>query len=195
MQSNSKLKMQLILSILFITMTILGYYKDFSYMWEYCFLSGITVGIIYLLSFIFSTFFHKNFPEWIHFACMVNILIILVATILMQLSLDGAFWFIHIINPCLLFIFWLISSDHSKIKKLTFVVTPLIFPLSYIGISFIRYQLTGLCAFPADMILVGWGTPWIPLLIILGLSIVIIVFSIGLHYLNCYLHKLLHLKK
>lgn len=42
-----------VLGILFITTTISGYYKDISYMSEYCFISGIIVGLILICSFIY----------------------------------------------------------------------------------------------------------------------------------------------
>lgn len=42
---------ELVLSILFIISVILGYYKDVSHMSEYCFISGILVGVIFFVSF------------------------------------------------------------------------------------------------------------------------------------------------
>ncbi len=44
----------LALSILFILSVILGYYKDFSHMSEYCFISGLLVGIIFFISYLYQ---------------------------------------------------------------------------------------------------------------------------------------------
>lgn len=46
----------LALSVLFISTAILGYYKDVSHMSEYCFISGILVGII----FFYPSYGNKN---------------------------------------------------------------------------------------------------------------------------------------
>lgn len=80
----------LTLGIIFIITTILGYYKDISYMSEYCFISGIIVGIIFISSFIYYIKNKKHFPVWIYSNCMISTLIIFIATIIIKLNLDGA---------------------------------------------------------------------------------------------------------
>lgn len=48
MSKKDKIKniCNLILGMLFVLTTILGYYKDVSYMSEYCFISGITFEVV-----------------------------------------------------------------------------------------------------------------------------------------------------
>jgi len=108
----------LVLGILFMVSVIAGYYKDISYMSEYCFISGIVVGAVFLFSFFYATYGKKRLPLWVYFDCMIAIVIIFIATIAIGLNLEGAFWFIHIINPILLFVYWCVFCNHNDIHKL-----------------------------------------------------------------------------
>lgn len=132
----------LILGVLFILTTISGYYKDISYMSEYCFISGIIVGLIFIGSFICYIRKRKYFPEWIYADCVVTIMVILLATLKIKLSLEGAFWFIHVINPILLFMYWCIFCNHSKINNPSLISTKFSFSiiLYYICKSYIHYD-------------------------------------------------------
>ena len=83
----------LILGVLFISTTISGYYKDISYMSEYCFISGILVGLILIGSFICYIRKRKYFSEWIYADCVATIMVILIATLIIKLSLEGALYY------------------------------------------------------------------------------------------------------
>lgn len=183
---NKKDKIQnifnLFLGILYITTTILGYYKNITYMSEYCFISGIIIGLIFIISFIHYINKTKFLPEWIYENCVVATIIIFIATILLKLRLEGAFWFIHIINPILLFIYWLIFCNHNKVKS-QLITTNLIFPLCYILFAKIIFIITNSCPFPAELILVG--KPFhITILYLFGLGIIILILGYGLHFFN-----------
>ncbi|MBO7639481.1 MAG: hypothetical protein J6S91_10950 [Treponema sp.] len=52
----------LILGVVFLTAMILGYYKEPINMSEYCFISGMTVGLILISSFFYSLAKKKVFP-------------------------------------------------------------------------------------------------------------------------------------
>lgn len=188
MKIKAKVICELVLGILFIIMSILGYYKDISHMWEYCFLSGIMSGIIFISAFIYHLITKKHIAEWIFLACTADISLILIATMLIKLNLEGAFWFIHIINPILLLLFWFIFCDSRTIKKVWFAASTLLFPLIYIFVSFVRLKVVGLCAFPANMIL-KWTPQIIALPIILALTVIVLIYGLGLYYLNKFIHR------
>ena len=188
MKVKAKAISELVLGILFVVMTTLGYYQETSHMWEYCFLSGLTVGIVMLASFVYSLVTKKQVPAWIHLACTTDVLLIMMATIAMGLNLDGAFWFIHIINPALLLVFWFVFCDGRSIRRPQFVGITLAFPIAYLAVSFVRLKITGLCAFPADRIL-RWTPQIIALPIVLVLSIVVLLLGFGLYALNRLIHK------
>lgn len=178
----------LILGMLFISTTILGYYKHISCLSEYCFVSGMIVGLIFIISFIYYINKKKFFPEWIYANCVVAIVIILIATIILKLRLEGAFWFIHIINPVLLFLYWITFCNHNKIKNQVLIITNLVFPLCYMIFAEIIFVITNNCPFPANLILVN--NPWyIIICYLFGLSVVISLFGYILHLSNRFINK------
>lgn len=178
----------LLLGLIFILSVIVGYYKDIRYMSEYCFISGMLVGIIFILSFFYGTCKKKTLPTWLYFDCMINIFIIFIATIAIGLSLDGAFWFIHIINPLLIFCYWLIFCNHSKIKNNILILTDIVFPICYFIFSFILWKTVGICPFPANLIIINSSVGQM----FLGVGLVLFLFIVlgyAFHFLNRLVYK------
>ena len=132
----------LALSLLFVLSVILGYYKDISHMSEYCFISGLLVGITFFISYLHQQTHGKPLNFCIYLACLVDIFIIFIATVSIGLNLDGAFWFIHIINPIILLIYWFVFCDQRKMNlKGTFSVV--LFPLLYMLFAFVLFRIKG----------------------------------------------------
>ena len=172
----------LALSILFVLSVILGYYKDVSHMSEYCFISGLLVGIVFFISYLYQQKHEKALNACIYLACLVDIFIIFIATVSIGLNLDGAFWFIHIINPIILLIYWFVFCDQRIMNwKGTFSVV--LFPLLYMLFAFILFKISGNYPFPASLIFMDY-TGFIPLAIIVALAIVLWVLGCILHMLN-----------
>lgn len=178
----------LILGILFITTTISGYYKDIGYMSEYCFISGIIVGLILIGSFIYYIKNKKHFPEWIYADCVVSTIVIFIATLIIKLSLEGAFWFIHIINPMLLFVYWCIFCDHNKINDPALISTDLIFPICYLIFAQVILVMTNKCPFPANLILVG-NSWYVIICCIIGICFAFLLLGYGLHFSNRFINQ------
>lgn len=63
------------------------------------------MGLVLISSFIYYIKNGKYLPEWIYANCVVTTIIIFIAILIVKLSLKGAFWFIHVINPILLFVY------------------------------------------------------------------------------------------
>ena len=104
--------------------------------------------------------------------------LILIATIIMQLNVDEAFVFIHIVNPILILIYFFVFCDCSENKKILSVITCITFPIFYILFALCVWQSSGQCPFPASLILV-WDNVLIPIGIIFGLCALIIGLSFG----------------
>lgn len=188
MKTKVKAVCELVLGVLFIIMTILGYYNEVPHMWEYCFISGILTGVIFIFAFIYYLTTKKHIAEWIFLACTADISLILIGTLIMNLNVKGAFQFIHIFNPALLLLFWFIFCNSRNIQTARLTALTLLFPLVYLAVSFIRLKMTGLCSFPADMIL-KWTPQIIALPIVIGLSVIVLIYGFVLHYLNRMVHK------
>ena len=177
----------LFLSILFITSIILGYYKDISHMTEYCFISGMLVGIIFFISFLRQQKQDKSLPACVYLACFVDIFAIFIATIAIGLNLEVAFWFIHIINPIAIAFYWFIFCDpRSMERKGTFFVV--VFPLLYILFAFILFKISGNCPFPASLIFMDYSG-MVPLIIIIVLATILWGLGYILHMFNKLIRK------
>ena len=172
----------LALSILFIISVILGYYKDFSCMSEYCFISGLLVGITFFISYLHQQKHEKPLNACIYLACMVDIFIIFIATVSIGLNLDGAFWFIHIINPIILVIYWFVFCD-QRIMNWKGTLSVVLFPLLYMLFAFVLFKISGSCPFPASLIFMDY-TGLIPLVILVVLAIILWVLGYIHHMLN-----------
>lgn len=177
----------LILSILFILSVILGYYKDVSHMSEYCFISGLLVGITFFISYLHQQKYEKPLNACIYLACMVDIFIIFIATVSIGLNLDGAFWFIHIINPIILVIYWFVFCD-QRIMNWKGTLSVVLFPLLYMLFAFVLFKISGSCPFPASLIFMDY-TGLIPLVILVVLAIILWVLGYILHMLNKFIRR------
>jgi len=173
----------LILGILFIVTVIWGYYTDISYMGEYCFISGMLVGIFFLISFFHYIMTRKELSVLWYFNCMLPILIILIVTLAIGLNVEGAFIFIHIINPIVLFAYWCVFCNHCEIKNPLRIATVVIFPICYFVLAFVLWKTLGKCPFPANLILVDNSLGMV-LLSVGCVVVLLLVLGYVLHFLN-----------
>ncbi len=172
----------LILSILFVLSVILGYYKDISHMSEYCFISGLLVGVTFFISYLHQHKNGKTLNACIYLACMVDIFVIFIATVTIGLNLNGAFWFIHIINPIVLLVYWFIFCDQG-IMKWKGTLSVVVFPLLYMLFAFVLFKMSGSCPFPASLIFMDYSG-FIPLVILVVLAFILWVLGYIFYVLN-----------
>lgn len=172
----------LAISILFILSVILGYYKHLSHMSEYCFISGLLVGITFIISYLYQQKCEKPLNACIYLACVVDIFVIFIATVSIGLNLDGAFWFIHIINPIILMIYWFVFCD-QRIMNWKGSLSVVVFPLLYMLFAYVLFKISGSCPFPASLIFMDY-TGFIPVAILVVLAIILWVLGYILHMLN-----------
>lgn len=188
MKEKLRLAFEPALGLLLIASVILGYYKDVSYMSEYCFLSGLTAGLVFIGSFVYRLKTKRSPSVWLYFCCAVNIGIILVVTLAMGLSLEGAFIFIHIVNPILLLAYWLVFCNYVDKQAPVLVLTDCVFPLCYIVFAFTLWKASGSCPFPANLILVG-NAPWQVWAGIAGVIAAFILLGYLMYFINIFVHR------
>lgn len=177
----------LTLSILFVASSILGYANDISHMSEYCFISGMVVGIIFFASFLRQQKQDMALPVCVYLACFIDIFVIFIATVAIGLNLEGAFWFIHIINPIVIAFYWFIFCDQRSMNwKGTFSVV--VYPLLYMLFAFILFKISGKCPFPASLIFMDYSGI-VPLIIIIVLGTILWGLGYILHMLNKLIRK------
>lgn len=178
----------LALSVLFISSVILGYCKDVSHMSEYCFISGMLVGITFCVSFFKQQKNGEPLKPCIYLACLVDVCVIFIATVAIGLNLEGAFWFIHIINPIVIAVYWFLFCDQRTMNwKGTFSV--LVFPLIYMIFAFFLFMINGSCPFPASLIFMDYSG-FVPLVILFALAVILWALGYILHMFN----KLIRIK-
>ena len=113
---------------------------------------------------------------------MVDIFVIFIATVSIGLNLDGAFWFIHIINPIILMIYWFVFCD-QRIMNWKGSLSVVIFPLLYMLFAYVLFKISGSCPFPASLIFMDY-TGFIPVAILVVLAIILWLLGYILHMLN-----------
>ncbi len=150
---------------------------------NYCCVSGIVLGAAYITSFIYHRSTGKFLPAWLYADCSVSSMIIFIATLVMHLELYGAFIFIHIVDPMLMFAYWAFFCDHREMKSHLPVLTVAIFPVIYTVLAKIILMITGNCPFPASLILVG-RTPALSAGIMLAVYLLFIAMGYGYHFAN-----------
>ena len=188
----------LALGLLYIATTVWGYsiafpMKEYIHLAEWCCISGLLGGTFYLFAFIYEFVTKKRLNAIFYLNTAVVLSLILIATIIMQLNVDEAFVFIHIVNPILILIYFFVFCDCSENKKILSVITCITFPIFYILFALCVWQSSGQCPFPASLILV-WDNVLIPIGIIFGLCALIIGLSFGFFYLNRLIRKLISKK-
>ncbi len=123
---------------------IWGYSQIPQNMIEYTFLSNLVESIVLICSGILLAK-RKSIPTIIDL-CMVILALIMFGICISNYSLfrfDGAFLFLHIINPILIFMHWIVITEKGKIASPTHVFAVSFLPSIYIAFLFFYGHITG----------------------------------------------------
>ena len=169
------------IGILYIAAIIWGYYqaipmKNYIYLAEWCFISGVAGGLFYTFTFFYQQIKRKKVSQILFLDITVILELIFIATITIQLNLGGAFWYLHVIGPLLVLIHFLFFCDCREIGKPILIFTSIIFPIGYIIFIAIIYALCGDAPFPVNMIF-EQNSVGIELGMITGLSVLILLIT------------------
>ncbi len=175
------------IAVMCMVTAFLGYGFQFDHWGEYCFISNMSVGILFLTSVIFRVSKGAFLSDVFYFDGMIVLLLIFVATLSIGLNLEGAFWFLHIINPVIVILYWFFFCRHKRNVSGKNVLTALIFPLAYYAFTMILFALTGQCPFPISIVTDLGGI--YPFIFPLIMTPVLLGLGYGLHFLNRRIHS------
>lgn len=183
----------LLIGILYIVAIVCEYYpaiqlREYMHFGEWCFVSGVAGGFFYILTFICQQIRGKEMSQIFFLNITVILELIFIATIVIQLNLGGALWYLHVIGPLLVLVHFLLFCDCSKIGKPIHILTSIIFPICYIVVIAIVYGICSYAPFPVNMIF-QQNNIGIELGVVAGLCLLILLISSILYAINILIHK------
>ena len=157
---------------------IWGYFPIPRHMNEYTFLSNTIESLVLIYSGILLIYKQKHIPTYIDL-CLVILAFIMMGIVVTNYKVfgfDGAYLFLHVINPILLLLHWVFVTEKGKIKSPKYVLSVLILPAMYITFLFIFGYITGNYIYPVlDINALG-------VLNVAVFVIIVAVLSLGLAY-------------
>jgi len=181
-----KISSAFVLGILFLITVLYSYWEYMSSFYYMTFLGNFLTGIFLLVVGILWIF-NINVPQFLILCFTVLMLLVFGVTMATQdFYFSDGYLFLHVINPLLMFIFYLLMSNQKKVKWY-FAFTALVMPLAYMIFAFIFGANTGdYIYYYLDYNEFGAGNT---ALFILGIAVGLIAVSFGLYYLNRLIHK------
>lgn len=154
---------KIIAGIFIASTAILGYYGIVILMYELTFISNITAGIVLIADGVMGLTLKKNIPALIY-QMVLPCIITVFSTCLFALvgfftfNFEGAFFFLHIINPpvfLLLYLFCVESNIESKGDHLKNTFLSPLMITGYLIFDFIRFFIVGFLVYgliPAEIV-------------------------------------------
>lgn len=188
-KASRKIKISLAFAIafVFIFTVLYSYRDDIKYAYELTFLSNFLTGL-FLLSVGFLWLCNKSIPQFLFLDFTILLLIVfsVCMAFVAEFNFEGGFAFLHIVNPLLMFVFYMLLSNQTKVKW-QFLFTALVMPIAYLIFALIFGATTGnYIYFFLDY--TEYGTAY-TILFVLGILIGLIAISVGLYFLNRLIHK------
>lgn len=152
MINNIKLQAIIKMGIGFVILfsVIGGYFAIPEHMNEYTFLSNTTESLILIFAGILLLSKQKQIPTFIDL-CMVILAFIMLGICITNYKIfgfDGAFLFLHVLNPILLLLHWVFVTEKGKIENRIHVLSVLILPAMYMIFLFIFGHITNNYIYP-----------------------------------------------
>ena len=188
-KASKKIKISLAFAIafIFIFTVLYSYRDDIKYAYELTFLSNFLTGL-FLLSVGILWLCNKSMPQFLFLDFTILLLIVfsVCMAFVAEFNFEGGFAFLHIVNPLLMFVFYMLLSNQTKVKW-QFLFTALVMPIAYLIFALIFGATTGnYIYFFLDY--TEYGTAY-TILFVLGILIGLIAISVGLYFLNRLIHK------
>ena len=142
---------KIFLGVAIIATAIIGYRNSLEYTYELTFLSNSICGLVLLLDGTLYCIFKKNIPIIIYQMVLLCTNVVFFTCIFSLLgwhsfNLNGAFFFLHAINPPLFMVIFMFFTKLKIKDKTDYIKRIFISPLLIIGyiiFDFIRYFITG----------------------------------------------------
>ena len=173
--------------------SLFTYREHLAETYELTFLSSFIVGIFFIACAI-CIIFNKRVPQILYLCATILLLIVFFVCIAFsnQFQMSGGFAFLHIVNPLLVLVYYLLLCD---LTKTTLKLVPMVaaIPLSYLAFVLTFGSVTGnYIYFFMNYEKVGI---WYSVLFILGILVGIFLFGFALYYLNRLIQKLVNKKR
>lgn len=142
-RSLKKIKgyVSVILGIVFCVSVLVGYIPIPEYIFELTCISNTLIGILLVFSGINLIVKGKCFPSTIYHMGVVTILLVCVVSCIGHFNFKGAFFFLHLVNPLVFFVYYIIFIDDKKnIKKVLYTPIPVIV---YLAFDYVIGKVTG----------------------------------------------------
>ena len=182
-----KISLAFAFSFVLIFTALYSYCSDIKYAYELTFLSNLLTGL-FLLSVGILWLCNKSVPQFLFLDFTILLLIVfgVCMAFVAEFNFEGGFAFLHIVNPLLMFVFYLFLSNQTKVKW-QFLFTVLVMPIAYLIFALIFGATTGnYIYFFLDYSKYGVGYT---ILFISGILTGLIAVSVGLYFLNGLIHK------
>ncbi len=141
---------KIVLGLIVLFSVAWGYFPIPEHMNEYTFLSNTIEGLVMLASGMLLLFRQKHLPTYIDL-CLVILAFIMLGICVTNYTIfgfDGAYLFLHLINPVLLLLHWIFVTEKGKIKSPKYVLTVAVLPALYMIFLFSFGAVTGNYIYP-----------------------------------------------
>lgn len=131
---NKKIKgyVSMVLGILFCVSVLVGYIPIPEYAIELTCISNMCVGVLLFCTGINLITKEKFFSSTIYHMLLVTILLVCLVSCIGQFNFKGAFFFLHLVNPLVFLIYYIIFVDDTKgIKEILLTPIPVMIYLVF----------------------------------------------------------------
>lgn len=185
MVKSSKQIVSLIIGIILILTTMITYWRNFDHVYELTFLSNFATG----LAFAAMSFMKENrFSQilCLDFTILLFMVLLVCVTFSNEFGFSGGWLFLHLINPLIVMIYFIVMCDMREIKRVS-VLTVLIMPVMYLLFAVIYGKMTGNYIY----FFLDYKTEGImySVIFILILAVCIMILSYGVYFLNRFIHR------
>lgn len=177
--------------LLMIVVVIIGYIPQPEYLIELTCVSNTLGGLLLFSDGILNITKKKNFPNSFYLNVAVSILVVFLVcmgslTGAYNFNFKGAFFFMHVIDPILFVVCYMLFVD-ERCHKIRFVLTAPIMIVVYLLFDYIRCQFTGKFVYgfvePEEL------TFFYAIIVGLVTYIFVCLLGLGLYALNRLVHK------
>jgi len=132
-----------LLGVMFIAMVLIAYWGNFQYAYELTFLSNALTGLFLLTTTVLKRK-GKEIPQilYLDFTVLLFMVFLICIAFISEFTFTGAIFFLHVINPLVLMVYFFLYNDMNKISKVSSVLTIIIMPLAYLVFAVIYGRIT-----------------------------------------------------
>ena len=138
---------KIIVGLFMIAVVLIGYIPQPEYLVELTCVSNMLGGLLLLLDGVLNITKKKAFPNAFYMNITVSILLVFLVCMgsligAYKFNFNGAFFFMHVINPIVFVVYYIIFVNEQD-RKVGYVLKAPIMIMAYVLFDYIHYQFTG----------------------------------------------------